>query len=77
VTITAKAARTLLGWSQSDLAGHANTSQTTVASFENGRKLPPASTPSMIREALETAGIEFNRGRRRWREAEEGNEAKP
>ena len=55
-----KAARLLLGWTQSELGGHAGVSATTVAYAENERPRRPASRLSAIRQALETAGIEFD-----------------
>ena len=56
-----KAARALLGWSQSDLARHSGISEPTIARLESvdgelgGRK----ETERKIRAALETNGIEF------------------
>jgi transcriptional regulator with XRE-family HTH domain len=53
------AARTLLGWTQSRLAGEVRVSQTTVSGFERGRKRPAVLIVSTIRSALEAAGVEF------------------
>jgi predicted transcriptional regulator len=56
-----KAARALLGWSQSDLALHSKVSEPTVARLESldgdlgGRE----STIEKIRSALESGGVEF------------------
>ena len=56
-----KAARALLGWSQSDLAKESGVSEPTVARLESlegklgGREI----TAEKIRVALEIAGIEF------------------
>jgi predicted transcriptional regulator len=56
-----KAARALLGWSQSDLAKESGVSEPTVARLESlegklgGREI----TAEKIRAALEIAGIEF------------------
>jgi transcriptional regulator with XRE-family HTH domain len=56
-----KAARELLGWSQSDLELRANISQSTVSTFERrGRVLKK--TVSALRAALEAAGVEFTNG---------------
>jgi transcriptional regulator with XRE-family HTH domain len=65
VIITAahyKAARQLLGWSQSRLAGEAGVSATTVGYIEGGVRLVPAPTISKIRRVLEDAGVEFASG---------------
>jgi predicted transcriptional regulator len=56
-----KAARALLGWSQSDLAKESGVSEPTVARLESlegklgGREM----TAEKIRAALEIAGIQF------------------
>lgn len=56
-----KAARALLGWSQSDLAQESGVSEPTVARLESmdgdlgGRKL----TAEKIRTAIERAGVTF------------------
>ena len=56
-----KAARALLGWSQADLAKESGVSEPTIARLESldgelgGREM----TAEKIREALESAGIEF------------------
>jgi transcriptional regulator with XRE-family HTH domain len=56
-----KAARTLLGWSQADLASHSGISEPTVARLESidgefgGREV----TAEKIRQAIEAAGVEF------------------
>jgi transcriptional regulator with XRE-family HTH domain len=55
-----KAARLLLGWTQSELAGQAGGSATTVAYAENDRPRRPATRLSAIRPAVEAAGIEFD-----------------
>jgi transcriptional regulator with XRE-family HTH domain len=55
-----KAARLLLGWTQSELAGQAGVSATTVAYAENDRPRRPANRLSAIRLALEAAWIEFD-----------------
>jgi transcriptional regulator with XRE-family HTH domain len=66
MTITAahfKAARNLLGWSQSRLAGEAGVSATTVGYIEGGGRPAPASTVLKVRQTLEAAGVEFTNGR--------------
>jgi transcriptional regulator with XRE-family HTH domain len=57
-----KAARQLLSWSQSRLAGEAGVSATTVAYIEGGARRAPTSTISKIRWVLEDAGVEFASG---------------
>ncbi|GJL85457.1 MAG: hypothetical protein DHS20C02_12320 [Micavibrio sp.] len=54
-----RAARALLGWSQSDLADHAGLSQTGIARIENGTNKPNSSTLTKIGNAFDFADIEF------------------
>lgn len=54
-----RAARALLDWSQSDLAAHADLSQTGIARIENGTNKPNSQTLEKIRTAFENADIEF------------------
>ncbi len=56
-----KAARSLLGWSQADLAENANLSVPTIARLEaqDGPLGGRAGTAAAIRSALESAGVEF------------------
>lgn len=54
-----KAARALLDWSQDDLAGATKLSIATVRKLELGHISPRLSTTSVIRQALEGAGLEF------------------
>ena len=56
-----KAARALLGWSQSDLARHSGISEPTIARLElaEGQLGGRGETVKRIRAALETHGIEF------------------
>jgi predicted transcriptional regulator len=56
-----KAARALLGWSQSDLARHSGISEPTIARLESaeGQLGGRGRTVKKIRAALETNGIEF------------------
>jgi ribosome-binding protein aMBF1 (putative translation factor) len=53
------AARKLLGWSRSDLAGHSGVSSTTIANFETGRRKASVLDLSVIRRALDAAEVEF------------------
>jgi len=54
-----RAARGLLNWTQGSLAKAAGVSDVTVRNFENGKtSLQPASL-SVIRSALENAGVRF------------------
>jgi transcriptional regulator with XRE-family HTH domain len=52
-----RAARGWLGWSQLDLAKHANVSLRTVQAFEKGGRAPIANNIAAMRRALEDAGI--------------------
>lgn len=54
-----RAARALLGWSQSDLAERAGLSQTGIARIENGTNHPNSQTLSKIEAAFDDADIEF------------------
>jgi len=56
-----KAARALLGWSQSDLANHSGISEPTVARLEaiEGELGGREGTTEKIRKAIEAAGVEF------------------
>jgi transcriptional regulator with XRE-family HTH domain len=54
-----KAARHLLGWSRSVLAGHSEVSLTTMVNFERGTTRVSALQLSMMRRVLEAAGVEF------------------
>jgi transcriptional regulator with XRE-family HTH domain len=60
----AKAARVLLGWSQTDLAKASGLGLSTVYDFENGRREVAAESVAKIRKALEKAGVEFTNGKR-------------
>jgi transcriptional regulator with XRE-family HTH domain len=62
MTITAaqvKAARELLGWSRSQLAGRVGLSATTIAQFETGARRLPFFDASVIAGVFEEAGVEF------------------
>lgn len=54
-----RAARALIGWSQSDLAEHADLSQTGIARIENGTNQPNSTTIEKIRTAFDKADVEF------------------
>ncbi|MBS7696288.1 helix-turn-helix transcriptional regulator [Chelatococcus sp. YT9] len=52
-----RAARALLEWSQSDLAKHANLSESTVRDFEKGRRVPSPNNLSAMVAALRKNGV--------------------
>jgi transcriptional regulator with XRE-family HTH domain len=54
-----RAARALLGWSQSELEVAAQVARKTLADFEAGKRQPIRATIAAIRAALETAGVIF------------------
>lgn len=54
-----RAARSLLGWSQQDLAAKADVAISTIADFERGHRSPVRNNALAIRRALETAGVLF------------------
>jgi predicted transcriptional regulator len=54
-----RAARALLDWSQGDLADQAGVGIVTVRQLEAGAHDPRRATLSVIRLALESAGVEF------------------
>ena len=54
-----RAARGLLGWSQSDLSEASKTATKTIADFERGAREPYPRTLEDVRGALEKAGVEF------------------
>lgn len=54
-----RAARSLLNWSQQDLATKAGVAVSTVADFERGQRSPMPNNALSIRQALERAGIVF------------------
>ena len=57
-----KAARKLLGWSQSTLAGRVHMSAARIRAIETGKQQPSAFELDLIREALESAGVELGDG---------------
>lgn len=61
-----RAARALLGWSQTDLAGRCGLALNTVSRHERGATEPTPATMDAMQQALEAGGIEFiHRGVRR------------
>ena len=52
-----RAARSLIGWSQPDLAEASGASLSTVRDFERGKRLPIANNLAAMRRALEEAGV--------------------
>ena len=52
-----RAARGLLGWTQDELAERAGVSRSTVRGFENGRHELHRGSATVIRGALEAAGV--------------------
>ncbi|WP_434996829.1 helix-turn-helix domain-containing protein [Pectobacterium brasiliense] len=54
-----RAARSLLGWSQNDLATRAGVAVSTIADFERGQRSPVPNNALAIRQALESAGVQF------------------
>jgi transcriptional regulator with XRE-family HTH domain len=59
-----RAARGLLGWSQTDLAKNAKVGRATIADFESGKREPYSRTLDDLRAALEDEGVEFTNGER-------------
>ena len=60
-----KAARALLGWTQSDLAQHSGVSEPTIKRLESANDGPLGgreNTADKIINALRDAGIEFSNG---------------
>ena len=57
--IQCRAARSLLRWTQEDLAGHAEVGIVSVRQFETETVQPRRATLSAMRRALEAAGIVF------------------
>ena len=54
-----RAARGLLGWTQSQLKEAAHVARATLADFEAGKRTPYQRTLIDLRSALETAGVIF------------------
>ena len=56
------AARTLLGWSQEQLAAAADVTPFTIMSWETERHVPRQATIDRVRQAIEGRGVEFLNG---------------
>ena len=54
-----RAARTLLGWKQSELAKRTGLAQPTVARIEKGSMIPRMSTVMRLRAVFKEYGLEF------------------
>jgi transcriptional regulator with XRE-family HTH domain len=59
-----RAARGLIGWNQQQLADAAGVGVATIRLFETGKGEQRRSTLTVIRQALEAAGVEFMNGDR-------------
>lgn len=55
-----RAARSWLGWSQSDLSQRAHIGLSTIRQFENGLRTPITNNLLAMRRAFEEAGIVLN-----------------
>ena len=58
-----RAARRLLGWSQTRLAKEAGLGVSTVADFERERRMVSPEAADKLQRALEAAGVEFTNGK--------------
>ena len=56
------AARSLLDWSQGQLALAADVDKQTIQNWESGRHLPREETINRVRQAIEDRGVEFTNG---------------
>ena len=54
-----RAARALIGWSQTQLSEAAGVARATLAEFEGGKRQPIANNLTAIRNVLESAGVLF------------------
>ncbi|WP_420347118.1 helix-turn-helix domain-containing protein [Pelagibius sp.] len=54
-----RAARALLDWSQPDLAAASGIGRSTITRLERGSLVPHQSNLASLRQALESAGVEF------------------
>jgi DNA-binding transcriptional regulator YiaG len=52
-----RAARGLLAWSQDHLAKRAGVGNSTVRDFEKGRRVPTTDNLTLVRNAIEVAGV--------------------
>ena len=57
-----RAGRALLKWTQEKLAHTASVSEVTIRQFEAGNRNPHTSTLTMLKQAMEAAGVEFTNG---------------
>jgi transcriptional regulator with XRE-family HTH domain len=57
-----RAARSLIGWSQQELATASKVAKPTIANFEAGKSTPYERTANDLVAALERAGVEFTNG---------------
>jgi transcriptional regulator with XRE-family HTH domain len=57
--VQSRAARALVGWSQSKLAAASNLSLGTIRDFETARRVPLINNLSAVKRALEEARVEF------------------
>jgi transcriptional regulator with XRE-family HTH domain len=57
-----RAARSLLGWSQSKLAAETGVSVLSIARFEGGKQRPAMLDLSVVHRILKDAGVEFADG---------------
>ena len=56
------AARSLLGWSQEQLALAADVTGQTIRNWESGQTMPRPSTVENVRRVIEDRGVEFTNG---------------
>ena len=63
-----RAARSLLKWTQDDLAAKAEVSVITIRNFEGEKSEPRRVTLNAVQRALEAAGVEFIPGGARLRD---------
>ena len=54
-----RAARSLLGWSQEELAAQTGISRPTIAEFERGTRTPYPNNMTAMLEVFEAAGVVF------------------
>jgi transcriptional regulator with XRE-family HTH domain len=59
-----RAARGLLNWNQQELANAAGVGVATIRLFETGKGEQRRSTLTVIKQALEAAGVQFTNGDR-------------